>query len=336
MRRPKICILLLNWNGEKDTIECLASLEKLEKSPFTVRKLVIDNGSKPGSAAAIRAAFPDVPIDETGENLGFAGGNNRGIAWALDKGADWIWLLNNDTIVDPECLLRFYEAAEQKPEVALWGSKIYRYKDPKRIDHLGGFWDPQKGEFTSLAAGALDDGTCYESIEEVDYACGASLFIHRSVFETIGFLEPKFFLFWEETDFCFRAKRAGFPTWIAPKVKVWHKVSSSFVGGKPHMHYFWWRSRLLWVERNLPYEERKALYRKTLYPEIAKTVRHYLLRSLQHLALRFAFRPISLEQRQKKERDRAGLLGILHYARNRFGNCPKSFLPASGEKGKHV
>src|SRR5690606_4026981 len=161
----------LNWNGEKDTIECLASLEKLEKSPFTLRKLIIDNGSKPGSVAAIRAQFPAVPIEETGENLGFAEGNNRGISWALDKGADWIWLLNNDTVVDPASLLRFYEATQQKPEAAIWGSKIYRYKDPKRIDHLGGFWDPEKGEFTSLAAGALDDGTCYESIEEVDYAC---------------------------------------------------------------------------------------------------------------------------------------------------------------------
>lgn len=326
MRKPKICILLLNWNGKKDTLECLGSLEQMDKKPFTVRTLIVDNGSNDGSVKAIRAQFPDVPIQETHENLGFAGGNNQGISWALEKGADWVWLLNNDTIVDPECLLRFHETLQKKPDGRIFGAKIFRYKDPKRIDHLGGFWDPKRGEFFSFASGAIDDGTCFEAIEEVDYSCGAALFIHKEVFQKIGLLEPRFFLFWEETDFCFRAKRAGFPTWTAPQVKIWHKVSSSFIGGKPHMHYFWWRSRLLWVERNLPYTQRRLLYRNVLFPEILKSVRHYLLRNLQHLFLRLALRPVSKERMQKKKRDWAGLMGILHYSLKRFGNCPRRFL----------
>ena len=156
-------------------------------------------------------------------------------------------------------------------------------------------------------------------MQKVDYGCGAALFIHRSVFEKIGLLEPRFFLFWEETDFCCRAKRVGFETWTAPKAKIWHKVSSSFTGGKPQMHYFWWRSRLLWIERNCTVEEKKALYRKIIFPEFWKSARHYILKSLQ------AFFSRKAESKQKAMRLKAGCLGAMHYWMKRFGNCPKSF-----------
>jgi GT2 family glycosyltransferase len=313
-RRPKIFVILLNWNGKKDTIECLASLEKIESPSFYT--VVVDNGSTDGSIAAIRSAYPKVPITETKENLGFAGGNNVAIEWALEKGADWIFLLNNDTVVDPSVLKELLKASSEEPKPKVLGAKIYRYSDPTRIDHLGGRWNPQLAEFESLGSGTLDDGISYNKMEKVDYACGAALFIHRSVFEKIGLLEPRFFLFWEETDFCMRAKRAGFDTWTAPQAKIWHKVSSSFTGGKPHMHYFWWRSRLLWIERNCTTKEKKELYRKVIWPEVKKSFRHYLLKSLQVL---FSKDPAA---KQKALRLRAGCLGVFHYWIGRFGNCP--------------
>ena len=319
-RPPKIIVILLNWNGKKDTIECLGSLQKATYPHFT--PIVIDNGSSDDSVAAIRAQFPQVPIFETKANLGFAGGNNVGIEWALRKRAEWILLLNNDTTVAPDFLERFMEAASEKPQAKILGAKIYRYHDPFRIDHLGGFWNPNTIVFDIPANGLVDDGASFEQMERADYVCGAALLMHRSVPEAIGLLEPKFFLFWEESDFCFRAIRSGFEVWTAPQAKIWHKVSSSFTGGKPHSHYFWWRSRLLWLERNFPFAKRREMYRKVILPELCKEARHFILRSFQNGLTRLFLKKPDASRIQKTLRLRAGLFGAFHFAINRFGNCP--------------
>lgn len=309
---PKIAIILLNWNGKKDTLECLNSLQKVRYPNF--QAIVVDNGSTDDSVRAIRTAHPHVPILETGSNLGFAGGNNPGIEWALRHHAEWVLLLNNDTIVAPDFLDAFLKATREQPKAKILGAKILRYHQPDVIDHLGGFWNPQMGEFTSPEAGEADHP--YFHMRAVDYVCGAALLMHRSVPETIGLLEPRFFLFWEESDFSFRAKRAGFEVWTAPEAKVWHKVSASFTGGKPQMHYFWWRSRLLWIERNCTPEEKKKLYRKIILPDLWKMGRHYLLKAGIHF-----FFP-NLERGEKVRRLKAGCAGACDFLRRRFGNCP--------------
>lgn len=315
-RLPKIIIIILNWNGKKDTLECLASLANVDYPHF--QTIVVDNGSSDDSVAAIRQAFPKIPILETKENLGFAGGNNAGIEWALRHKAEWIFLLNNDTIADPSLLRAFLAAAKERPQAKILGAKIFRYHEPERLDHVGGFWDPKIAEFVSPASGQIDNPFDFAEMEPVDYVCGAALFMHRSVPETIGLLEPRFFLFWEETDFCFRARKAGFEVWTAPQAKVWHKVSSSFTGGKPHTHYFWWRSRLLWVRRNCAPAEKRRLYRTVLLPELWKTARHALLKT----ALNRLTRTTDPARLEKARRCRAGLAGALDYFRGRFGNCP--------------
>ncbi len=315
----KILIILLNWNGKKDTLECLKSLDKVTYPHFTT--IVVDNGSLDDSVASIRAEFPHIPLFETKENLGFAGGNNVGIEWGLKKDFNWILLLNNDTIVDPYFLHAFMESAKQEPKAKILGAKIYRYGDPKRIDHLGGKWSPKIAEFESLSFGCLEDGESFEKMEIVDYVCGAALLMHRSVPETIGLLEPRYFLFWEETDFCCRAKRLGFEIWTAPKAKIWHKVSSSFTGGKPQMHYFWWRSRLLWIERNCLPSEKKHLYKTVILPDLWKMLRHYLLRSIQNKLFLKKTNPDSI---QKARRNKAGLLGALHYFLGKWGYSPSN------------
>jgi GT2 family glycosyltransferase len=313
-KTSRIFVILLNWNGKKDTLECLASLQAVQAPSFYT--VIVDNGSTDGSVETFRKAYPQIPIIETGANLGFAGGNNVAIEWALKKGAEWIFLLNNDTLVDPSILKAFLAAANTPHLPKILGAKIYRYNDPQRIDHLGGRWNPQIAEFESCFSGELDDGISYETMQKVDYACGAALWIHRSVFESIGLLEPHFFLFWEETDFCMRARRKGFEVWTAPQAKIWHKVSSSFTGGKPQMHYFWWRSRLLWIERNCTALEKRDLYRKVITPELWKLARHCLLKSLQSL---FSKNPLT---KQKALRLKAGCLGAFHYWIRRFGNSP--------------
>lgn len=312
-KKTSIFILLLNWNGYQDTLECLESLQKITSVCFQI--VIIDNHSQDQSVAMFRQKAPHIPVLETTENLGFAGGNNHGIRWALEQGAEWIFLLNNDTIVDPDSLSAFLSASQAQPKAKILGAKIYQYHKPSVIDHLGGMWEFEKGDFMSLHQGHREDGISYEKMHPVDYVCGAAFFVHRSVFETIGFLEEKFFLLWEEADFCFRAKRAGFQIWTAPQAKVWHKVSSSFVGGKPHMHYFWWRGRLLWIHRNCSPEEKKRLYYKILLPELIKMGRHFLLRTLSSF--------FSSRSAEQALRLKAGWKGVLDYYQGRFGNCPQ-------------
>lgn len=314
----KILIILVNWNGKKDTLECLTSLKSV-RCPHTT--VVVDNGSTDDSIESIRREFPDVPIFETGENLGFAGGNNVALKFALKKGFEWILLLNNDTVVDPNFLGAFLEAAEQS-KAKILGAKIFTYDEKNTIDHLGGMWNPNIGEFVSLKE---------DKMQKVDYVCGAALFMHRSVPEQIGLLEPRFFLFWEETDFCCRARRRGFEVWTAPKAKVWHKISSSFTGGKPQMHYFWWRSRLLWMSRNLIGEEKREVYRNVIIPDLWKSLKHYLLRSLQNGIATLLFK----KQTDKAIRNKAGLLGAIHYFRGKFGPSPRSLQGSKNSAQGH-
>ena len=318
----QVCVILLNWNGKKDTLECLESLKKVRYEPFQV--VVVDNASSDGSIDAIRSKYPDLVILQTQENLGFAGGNNVGIRWALEKNFSWIFLLNNDTVVKEDVLQALVLAASEK-NAYLLGAKIYSYYDREKIDHLGGFWRPKYAEFGSPAKGKKESDGDFTKMQKVDYVSGCAFFVHRSVFEKIGLLEPKFFLYWEETDFCFRAKRAGFAIWTAPKAHVYHKVSTSFTGGKPHMHYFWWRSRLLWIDRNCSRIEKRRLYRKIIFPELVKSLRHFFLKSLQVIIL-LGLRKPSSEPREKARRYLAGLSGAFHYFCKKFGSGPNWIL----------
>ncbi len=291
--QESILIILVNWNGKNDTIECLDSLTKVTYENYSV--LVVDNGSSDDSIIKIQEKYPHIPILQTHENLGFAGGNNIGISYGLKHDYTWVLLLNNDTIVAPNFLQEFMNCHQEEKKAKILGSKIYNYSDPQKIDHLGGMWDPVRADFTSLCQNKTEDGSSFEKMEKVDYVCGACMLIHRDVFQKVGLLEPSFFLFWEETDFCYRARKEGFETWTAPKAKIWHKINASFSGGKPHTQYFWWRSRLLWIKRNCSKKEKKQLYKEHIIPDLLKTLKHFLLRFLQNKLTRAILKTRSLK-----------------------------------------
>jgi GT2 family glycosyltransferase len=319
MTKPHITIIVLNWNGKKDTLGCLASLQQLDYPNF--QTLVVDNGSTDDSVAVIREQFPHIELLETGQNLGFAEGNNVGVRHALQKNPDYFLLLNNDTVVDPQLLNAF--VSSMREEIGILGAKIYLYDKKDTLDHLGGMWNAKKAVFDLTGLRQIDDGKSWEEMRPLDYVCGCALFVKRAVFEQVGLLEPKFFLIWEESDFCFRARRAGYETMTCPGAKLWHKVSASFVGGKPHSTYFWWRNRLLWIERNCPPKEKVALYLKVLLPKILMLYKLRLLKTCQ-LALLRRLRPHQdhLQRQQKLQNYRAALQGISDYFRRRFGNGP--------------
>ena len=322
--KPKVAIIILNWNGKKDTLSCLASVSTIDYPH--VMTIVVDNGSTDGSVEAIRSQFPSVALIENGENLGFAEGNNAGIRLALKTDAEFFLLLNNDTAVDPHLLNAFIHCFVQHPEAGILGAKIILYDQRDTLDHWGGMWNSKKGQFDLVGLREKENGSKKIAPHSIDYVCGAALIARRVVWETVGFLEPHFFLIWEESDFCFRAKRNGFLTMICPSALIYHKVSASFVG-KPHSTYFWWRNRLLWIERNCSRREKVKLYFLVLLPEISHLLKIRLLKSAQ-LAIRKTVRPHRdyREQEEKLLKNKAAVRGVFDYMRRRFGNGPSWLL----------
>lgn len=264
---PKIFIVVLNWNRPSDTLECLESLQKIDYPLYEI--IVVDNGSTDDSVSLIKNSYPSICLIETGENLGFAEGNNRGMAEALKKGAAYILLLNNDTVVHPQILHAFAKAAAAHPGAGVFGAKIYYYDDPTTLWYAGGDLD-QTGHCYHFGNGQCDVEKRRDKIDKTGYACGCALLIKSSVIGEVGMLRSKYFLIWEEIDWCYRIRDAGYDCLFVPDAKVWHKISQSFEGGNhgPIWHYFYWRNRLLFLENHLTLKNLIKFYSRVFPREI--------------------------------------------------------------------
>lgn len=241
-----VAIIVLCWNGKEDTIECLKSLKSVNYPRY--QTIVVDNGSMDGTAAAVRLGFPEVEVIQTGENLGFAAGNNVGIRYALDKGADAVLLLNNDTTIDPNFLRILVESLYRERDIGAVNPTIYYYSHPAVVWSAGGTLDWQTGVAYQRHINELDLGQ-FRSEEEVDYGVGAALLIRREAIEAAGQLDPSFFLYYEETEWCCRARDAGYKTLYIPAAKIWHKVSQSMNNRNATQLYYFCRNRLLFLNK---------------------------------------------------------------------------------------
>ncbi len=322
----KLTVVILNWNGKNDTLACLASLQNVEAPSFNI--VVVDNGSHDDSVTAISQQFPTVTLLQTGKNLGYAGGNNVGIEYALKQGTDLVLLLNNDTIVDRNFISALLKSSEEHKNVGIFGAYPLRFVDPEKLDHLGGKWNSSKASFDLIGLGASKG---FRTEEPVDYVCGCSILVRRQVFEKVGLLEPTFFLFWEEADFCMRAKKAGFEMGISYEAQLLHKVSASFVGGTPHKTYFFWRSRFLWIERNCSQEEKNRLYQTILLPELRHLFKLRVIKSTQFFLLRLLQKKNLSQKKGKLLQYRAALEGYRDFRKASFGGGP-DWLRTSSSK----
>lgn len=317
MKQKQIAIILLNWNGKQDTLECLASLKKLTY-PFH-KIFIADNGSTDDSIESFSKNYPEIEIIDNKTNLGFAEGNNRAIQLALQKEFDYILLLNNDTIVDPFFLDAFLKLDALYPHHVL-GGKIHLYSQPHLLDHLGGNWNLAKAEFNLI--GYREEASLYSCPINVDYVTGCCLFASREIFEKVGFLDARFFLYWEESDFCQRAKNLGYFSKVCPEAKIFHKVSASFIGGKPHTNYFYWRNRFLFAEKNLSLKDLFFVWCFVFIPSMTKLVRHYILQYLQYGLAHF-FWPHKKEKKLERIKLlKASLYGVKDYFFRKFFNGP--------------
>lgn len=238
-RDPLVFIILVNWNGKADTLECLASLRRLSYSPCRI--VVVDNASTDGSREAIRSQYPEVEILAMPENRRFAGGNNAGIRHALAGNADLILLLNNDTTVDSEMLRFLVCAIESHPEAGMVAPKIYYYDTKNLLWYAGGVLSFWTGTMHHIGIREEDRGQ-YDAPGDTGYASGCCLLTSREVLERIGLLDESYFMYTEDADWSIRARRAGYRILFEPSAKVWHKISVS-AGG--HLSPFKLRHKFL-------------------------------------------------------------------------------------------
>ncbi|OPY27804.1 MAG: Glycosyltransferase AglI [Methanocella sp. PtaU1.Bin125] len=247
-KQPKVAIVILNWNGREDTAECLESLRNISYTDTVT--IVVDNGSTDGSAAYIKARYPHVVMVETGRNLGYAGGNNAGIRYALEHfRPEYVFVLNNDTIVDRGFLERLTGALEADERAGIAGPKVRFYHDPARINAAGARMVWHLGIARNIGLGQYDDGR-FNTEREVDCVYGCGFLIKSKVIDDVGLLDEKFFILLEETDWCLRARKAGYRIVYVPGSVIYHKEGISGKAQSPVSVYYGHRNRLLLIKKN--------------------------------------------------------------------------------------
>jgi len=278
----KIAIVILTFNGEKDTMECLESIAKMRSLNYKLQIIVVDNGSTDADASVIsNFQFPisnfGFKVIQNKENLGFAEGNNVGIRYALENGADYVVILNNDTIVHVDLINELVKTAESSEKIGIVVPKIYfapgfefhkdRYKKEelgKIIWYAGGIMDWRNVLGYHRGVDEVDDGQ-YQKTEETDYASGCCMLIKKEVLQKIGLFDEKYFLYYEDNDLSQRTKKAGFSIFYCPKAVLWHKNAGSAGGSGSHLQdYYITRNRLLFGIRYAPIRSKLALIRESL------------------------------------------------------------------------
>ncbi|MBI4400191.1 MAG: glycosyltransferase family 2 protein [Nitrospirae bacterium] len=300
---PVVAVVILNWNQEKDTSDCLTSLRAVNGVSFRV--ILVDNGSSRESVDRLVHNFPEAAVIRLPENRGFAAGNNVGILRALQDGASHILLLNNDTLVDPAFLPPLLDGLTV-PEVGVVGPKIYSHPEITRLWFAGGRIDWRTGRQWHLGAGEVDEGQ-WDSPSEVHYITACCLLAPAKVFHEIGGLDERYFIYFEETDWNLRARRRGYRCRYVPGSRIYHKVSQAMKTGSPTSDYYYARNRLLLFRNHAP--TRYRLWLIALY-----TAR----------SLRYAY---TLRTQGRIQNAAAVVRGIHDFYRARFGKCPLRFTP---------
>ena len=259
-----ICIILVNYNGYDDTVECIKSIENSDYDNYKI--ILVDNGSKDKNKILndnyINNAA-DVIISE--ENLGFSGGNNLGIKYAQEKyDPEYYLLLNNDTVITKDTISNLKKGFDFDSKAGIITGKIYYFSEPKTIWAAGGKFNFNTGIADQPELGKIDDGVQYENTCEVSFATGCTMLISKKVINTVGYLEESYFLYAEDTDYCCRVLNAGFKIIYVGKALIYHKVSASTEKQSNMQQYYMFRNNCYIIKRycNKPlYGYARRIYR---------------------------------------------------------------------------
>jgi GT2 family glycosyltransferase len=256
---PRVAAVVLNWNGTSDTLACVASLARIDHPNFDI--IVVDNGSDLSPATAIAEQFSTVDVVDLPRNLGYAGGNNVGIRRALSREAEFVWVLNNDTVVDPTVLGELLAAAKRNPRAGVVGAKVLQADDPGRLWVAWGTVTWRQSLIGLVGEDAADDGT-FDIEREVPWVPGCSLLFRREALDQVGTFEEGFFAYHEDVDWAARAKAAGWVSVYCGKARLWHAVHGSS-GGSAHYggfrKYLSARNSILYARRHGRFDQRVRL-----------------------------------------------------------------------------
>jgi len=255
-----VAVVLLNWNKTFDTLACVDSVRSVKHPNFTI--VIVDNHSRPAEYEKLKSGSKNSVILRQSRNRGFSGGCNAGIRWALRHGFQYVWLLNADTVVDPNSLSELVRAIESDPSIAIAGGVIYSSANPNQIQTAGGFIDPetQRGEMLVPDQVASED----RGIRDVDYVSGAMLLVRSEAVRKVGLLDERFFMYYEDTDWGIRMRERGWRVVATSAARIWHKDKESAGAKKP---YFLQHGYFMFLYKNFPDHLPRAM---RLY------ARHYL------------------------------------------------------------
>lgn len=274
----KVFVSVINYNGKKNTVECLNSLKNIETTDFSLFVVVIDNNSRE-SFDIDKNLYQDLNLEiiKSEKNLGFSGGHNLGIKFALENGADYVLVLNNDVILDKKLVINLLEVFNKNKDCGIATPKIYfakghefhkeRYKKEDRgkvIWYAGGVMDWKNLIGIHKGVDEVDNGK-YEVLGKTDFASGCCMMIKKEVFQTVGFFDEAYFLYYEDNDLSMRAKNKGYGIYYQPKAILWH-INAGSVGGAGSFlqDYYISRNRLLFGVKYAPFRTKLALLRESL------------------------------------------------------------------------
>jgi len=309
-----IAVTILNWNGFEDTLECIESLEKSNFKDFKI--IVIDNGSSDDSVSKLRSLGDRIQLIENPTNDGFAGGANKVVKAASDAGFSHIFLLNNDTTVDPDCLEALLNSSKEIEGEHVLAPRMFYYDSPEEIWHDGHIWEHLKGEMAPIQNFPIWN---QEGLNKVDHIIGAGLFFSAELYKKYGLFDERFFLNYEETDWEFRIQRQGVKLYTTSSAKIWHKISKSF-SHSVHSTFYCERNRLLFINKNF---KGLSWFKLVLYSElprqfsiVSKLLRRFFGRAFYKLIGnkdRFA------HTRTKYLDNKMAVLAWTYYLRGKFG-----------------
>ncbi len=274
----KVGIVILNWNGFSNTSACLESIKKADHRDVDSSVIIVDNASSDDSIKQIKKNYPDIHIVENHANLGFSQGNNVGIHRALSLGSKYIFLLNNDTIIDKNTIARLVNGAEIN-NAGIVAPKIYFQAGYEY--HETRYAAKDRGKVIWYAGGVIDWKNCYGihlGVDEVDrgetkwnqeritdFASGCAMLVKKEVFEKVGYFDKKYYLYYEDLDFNVRVKKMGYTIRYFPGSFLWHKnASSSGYSGSELQDYYISRNRLLFGMRFAPLNTKFALLKESV------------------------------------------------------------------------
>ncbi|MFH2085960.1 MAG: glycosyltransferase family 2 protein [bacterium] len=268
-KKIKHAVVLINYKVARDTITCVKSIEKCKDQPHII---VVDNGSTEGVIQELREACPGLDIIIAGANIGFSAGNNLGIQKALKLGAQVVYILNNDTLVDPNLFFRAFRYVAGKNRITggkIYYAKGYEYHSEQKgrgdiLWYAGGYFDWTSVIAVHYGVDEIDKGQ-HDKTLPVGFITGCFIAVPRQVFKKIGLLDEPFFLYLEDTDFCLHAKKMSIEVMYNPNLIVYHCNSSATVAGSPLVDYYITRNRFFIGKRYGTLRLRLALLREAIF-----------------------------------------------------------------------